>query len=215
MVKVCGLTRRADAEAAAAAGAAYGGVILAPGRIRSVDAAAAAGMFSELPLRRVGVFVDPPLDEILTAIGTAGLDVVQLHGSEDTRLAAAVRAEGISVWKALRPRSADDLLAGITRYGAVVDGLLLDGWSPAGIGGTGTIFNWDEMVEHRDAVPPGLLLIVAGGLNPDNVARAAALLRPDVVDVSSGVEAVPREKSHTLIRSFVAAATGNTREVER
>lgn len=214
-VKVCGLTRRSDAEAAAAAGAAYGGVILAQGRTRSVDAAVAAGIFSALPLRRVGVFVDAPREEILSAAGTAALDVVQLHGAEEPELAASLRAEGLTVWKALRPRSADELLAGISRFEGVVDGLLLDGWSPLGNGGTGTIFNWEEMAEHRDAIPGTTALIVAGGLTPDNVARAAEVLRPHVVDVSSGVESVAREKSHSLIRSFVAAATGTINEVDR
>jgi phosphoribosylanthranilate isomerase len=118
-VKICGLTRREDAEAAAAAGADYAGVILAPGYRRSVLPAAAAGILGSLPLRRVGVFVDAGLEEIRAAAERAGLGVVQLHGSEPPALARSLRAEGRwRVWKALRPRSAAEFAAEVERSAA-------------------------------------------------------------------------------------------------
>lgn len=206
LVKVCGLTRRSDAAAAAAAGATYGGVILAAGRSRSVGAAQAAELFAGIELRRTGVFVDAWEDEILESAGAVSLDVVQLHGDEPPRLAESLRGAGLTVWKALRPRSAAELLAGIDRYAGVVDGLLLDGWSARGVGGTGASFDWDDLAPHRDVIPAAVALVVAGGLKPENVARAAALLRPAVVDVSSGVETGPGIKDHRLIRAFVDAA---------
>lgn len=205
-LKICGLTRHVDARAAADAGASYGGVILAPGHSRSVDLAAAAAVLGDFPLRRVGVFVDPDPVEVARAIDRLALSVVQLHGDEPPEFAAQLRSSGpATVWKAIRVRSADDLLAGIERYAGTVDGLLLDGWSASGHGGTGSRFGWEEAAEHRGTVPPGVELIVAGGLRPDNVAHAAGLLRPDTVDVSSGVESERGIKDHLLIRAFVAA----------
>lgn len=209
-VKICGLTRRPDAERAAASGAHYGGVILAPGGRRSIDAATAADLLAELPLRRVGVFVDAALDDLLRAAETAALDVLQLHGAESPAAVEALRARhgSLELWKALRPRSAAELAAQLPDYAGLVDGVLLDGWSEAAPGGTGTRFPWEEMASVRDLVPEGLRLVVAGGLAPDNVGRAIDLLRPAVVDVSSGVEDAPGRKNHDAITAFIAAARG-------
>lgn len=207
LVKICGLTRRADAEAAAAAGASYGGVILAEGRTRSVRAADARELFRGLRLRRVGVFVDAALESVVAAAEAAELDVVQLHGEEDPEYVRALRERGPwRVWKAIRPQTGNDFDAGVRRFGVLPHGLLLDGWSAAAEGGTGTSFPWEQVSARLDSFPPALELIVAGGLRPENVARAVSLLSPAVVDVSSGVEARPGEKSPELIRAFVTAA---------
>lgn len=207
-IKICGLTRHADARAAADAGAGYGGVILAPGHSRSITAAAAADVFAGLGLRRVGVFVDQDVEEMLEAIGRAGLDVVQLHGDEPSELADRVRnAAPVAIWKAIRVRSAADLRDAVARYaGGPIDALLLDGWSEGARGGTGASFDWAAAAAHRELVPREMELVLAGGLHPGNVARAAALLRPTTVDVSSGVESAPGVKDHALVRAFVAAA---------
>lgn len=206
-VKFCGLVRRPDAELVAASGARYGGVILAPGGRRSVTPGHAATLFADLPLRRVGVFVDANLAELHAAAATAGLHVLQLHGGESPGFAAELRAEGRwEIWKALRPRSAEEFLHSLDRYAGVVDGLLLDGWSASAPGGTGARFPWEMVAGHRDRVPEGVRLIVAGGLAPDNVAAAISLLRPAVVDVSSGVESAPGVKDAAAISAFAAAA---------
>jgi phosphoribosylanthranilate isomerase len=204
-VKICGLTRRPDAEMAAASGAHYGGVILAPGGRRSITPADAAHLFSGLPLRRVGVFVDATPAALRAAAETAALDVLQLHGSESPEAIAELRAGGFEIWKALRPRNADEFLAELRRYQSVVDGILLDAWSAEAAGGTGKSFPWEPVSAHRDAVPEGLRLIVAGGLAPHNVAAAIGLLRPSVVDVSSGVEDSPGVKNRHAVPAFVAA----------
>lgn len=207
LVKICGLMRRGDAIAAAEAGATYGGVILAPGRSRSMDLAGAADLFQNVSLRRVGVFVDEEPERVRRAIDRVGLDVVQLHGDELPEAAAALRKPGgPTIWKALRPRSADEFLEGVARFTGAVDGILLDGWSADAHGGTGASFSWEGVAPHLSAVPDDVDLIVAGGLTPGNVARAAGLLRPRVVDVSSGVESRVGEKDHRLIRAFVNAA---------
>lgn len=206
-VKICGLTRREDAQLAAAAGAAHGGVILAAGGKRSVTPQHAAGLFDGLPLSRVGIFVDAPLDQIRRAADAAGLHVLQLHGSESPDLVRSLRAEGRwRVWKAVRPRSAAEMLEAVERFGSELDGLLLDGWSAAAPGGTGARFPWEEVAGHRDQLPAGVELIAAGGLHASNVARAIELLRPSVVDVSSGVESAPGVKDPHAIPAFVAAA---------
>jgi phosphoribosylanthranilate isomerase len=206
-VKVCGITRRQDAEEAAAAGAAYLGVVLAPGGKRAVAAETAGALLAGLPPRRVGVFVDAPLEELRRAAEAARLDVLQLHGDEPPELLARLRDSGPwKLWKAVRVRSAADFMEAVERYGTVADALLLDGWSPAAHGGTGTRFPWDEIAVHRNLLPPGVSLIAAGGLRPENVAEAVEVLRPQVVDVSSGVEDSPGVKSADAIRAFVAAA---------
>lgn len=204
-VKVCGLMRREDAETAVDAGAAYLGAILAPGYKRTVTFAAASAIFQGLPARRVGVFVDASRDELLRAAEAAGLHVLQLHGDEPPELAAEMRAAGYTVWKAVRPRTGEEFAEAVARYGSSVDALLVDGFNPAAAGGTGTAFPWYEVASHRAGLPEGVALIAAGGLNPGNVAEAARILRPDVVDVSSGVERTLGEKDPDAVRGFVAA----------
>ena len=207
-VKVCGLTRHEDAAAAADAGARYLGVILAPGGKRTVAPGDGAVIFADLRVQRVGVFVNASADELRRAADVAKLDVLQLHGDESPEFAAALQDEGFSVWKALRPRTGDELAAGLVHYSGAVDAILLDGWSADGRGGTGTAFPWREVAERLDEMPPETMLVAAGGLRPDNVAEAASILRPQVVDVSSGVERAPGVKDHAAIRAFVAAVRG-------
>jgi phosphoribosylanthranilate isomerase len=205
-VKFCGLTRRADALLADSLGAEYGGVILAPGGKRSVTAAAAATLFAGLGVTRVGVFVDAGVDEIRRAAEIAGLQVLQLHGSESPAEVAALRSEGRwSVWKAVRPRTASEFCEALDRYGEELDAFLLDGWSPSAAGGTGARFPWEEIAPYRDDIPASVSLAVAGGLGVDSVARAIALLRPQIVDVSSGVESAPGVKDPAAMPAFLEA----------
>jgi phosphoribosylanthranilate isomerase len=205
-VKVCGLTRHEDALAAAAAGASYLGAVLAPGGKRTVTAEAARVIFEGTQAKRVGVFVDAGLDELEAAARAAGLHVLQLHGDETPELAAELRARGWTVWKALRPRTGAEFAAEAPRWAGAADALLLDGFSAAARGGTGASFPWAEVAARRDALPAGMALIAAGGLRPDNVAEAAGILHPDVVDVSSGVESAPGIKDADEIRRFIEAA---------
>ncbi|HYH81813.1 MAG TPA: phosphoribosylanthranilate isomerase [Longimicrobium sp.] len=204
-VKVCGLTRPGDAVQAVEAGARYLGVILAPGGKRTVTPQAAAVIFGGLSARRTGVFVNATADELRRAAEAARLDVLQLHGDEPPELAAAMRAEGFTVWKAVRPRGGDEFAAAAVHYGDAVDALLLDGYSAEARGGTGTAFPWREVAARLSALPPGVALVAAGGLRSDNVAEAAAILRPAIVDVSSGVETAPGVKDPDAVRAFIAA----------
>lgn len=208
-VKICGVCDPADAHHAAAAGAAYVGVILAPGRTRSRTVAEAAAIFdAAAPALRVGVFVDAPTLEVRRAVEQLGLDVVQLHGDESLATLAALKAAGaVEVWKAVRVRVAADVERAAAAYLAA-DGLLLDGWSERGHGGVGAAFDWAAVAPARRALPQHVRVIAAGGLTPANVATAIAQLAPDVVDVSSGVERQPCRKAPDRVEAFIAAAGG-------
>lgn len=206
-VKICGLCRPGDAALAVRAGADLVGVILAPGFQRTrTEEEAAAILGSAGHALRVGVFVDAPADA--AAVGDRlRLDVLQLHGAETPEQAAALRDAGAwRVWKAVRVREEEDFLDAVDLYAEVVDGLLLDGWSARAAGGTGTGFDWSDVAPHRVLLPESCELIVAGGLTPDSVARVVDVLRPDVVDVSSGVESASGRKSASKMEAFVAAA---------
>ncbi|HET9982224.1 MAG TPA: phosphoribosylanthranilate isomerase [Longimicrobiales bacterium] len=206
-VKICGVCRAEDARAAAAAGADYLGVILSPGFSRSQDAGHAAAIFAAAGnLRRVGVFVDAAPAHVAALVRALTLHAVQLHGAEPADQVEALRREtGVAVWKAVRPRTAAELAALAAGY-AAADALLLDGWRAGAVGGTGARAPWDALAEARRAIDARTRIVLAGGLDPANVARAAAALRPDVVDVSSGVESAPGRKSPVAIAAFVAAA---------
>ena len=204
--KVCGLTRSQDAKAAGVAGATYGGVILAPNSPRTITPEQARDVFAGSRLRRCGVFVNPTLAEVVKAAATAGLDVIQLHGDEKPEFVRAVAAETrAEVWKVARPRSGEEFSVAAAEFTGVADGLMLDGWSAEGRGGTGTRFPWQEVAERRGELPADVRLIVAGGLNPENVAEIIAILDPDVADVSSGVESAPGIKEPALVRAFASA----------
>lgn len=204
-VKVCGLMRHEDAAVVVEAGARWLGVILAPGFRRSVTADDARIILRSFPVRRVGVFVDA--DElILPAVAEAAeVDVLQLHGDETPDFAARMRAAGWEVWKAVRARHADDFSAAAARYAGAVDALLVDGYAPDTHGGAGVRFDWHAVAERLGELSPGMKLIAAGGLRPDNVAEAVRILRPHAVDVSSGVESAPGRKDPQAVRDFVRA----------
>lgn len=221
-VKICGCRRPGDAIAAAEAGASYVGVVFAE-RTRRVTPARAAEILAPVRsvVRGVGVFVDASRDRVLAARDVAGFEVAQLHGLEPPERCAALRGDGLGVWKAIRPRSAEELARQVDRYREVVDGVLVEGFSRAAAGGTGTGFPHSWMAPVRDRFSPGgPVLVLAGGLTPENVAAAIEAVRPAVVDVSSGVERAPGEKDPARIRRFVdaaagAALAGRERPVER
>lgn len=207
-IKICGVCRATDAAYATSAGASYIGVILAPGRSRTRTLSQAAVIFDAASVGRVGVFVDASAEDVLAAAERLRLDVVQLHGDESPVTVDAIARERIAqVWKASRVRDAADVATAVRDY-AGADGLLLDGWSPHGHGGVGASFDWSAIARLRASVPATQRLIVAGGLGPANVANAIELLTPDVVDVSSGVEAEAGSKSTELIDAFIAAVRG-------
>jgi len=207
-VKICGLCRPEDARVAARTGAEYGGVILAPGGPRSQTIASAERILAAgQSLVRVGVFVNASVDDVKAAARALDLSVLQLHGRESPALVEALRGAGSwRIWKAIRPRSGEAFARGLERYAPVVDGILVDGWSGSVAGGGGVAFDWSEVARHRDRIPSGTEWIIAGGLTAENVAGAIAVLGPDTVDVSSGVESERGVKSAAKVRAFIEGA---------
>ncbi len=206
-IKICGITTPEDALAARELGADYLGMILSQGFARSIlpDEAVDIGLVAEAPL--VAVLVDESLDEAERIARLAGASVIQLHGEEDGDYAEELRRRGKwAIWKAVRVRDPEAVTRAVKALGASVDGLLLDGWHPDRPGGSGVSFSWEDVRLVRDRLPHNLKVIAAGGLTPGNVADAVQALRPDIVDVSSGVELHVRRKDPELIRAFVRNA---------
>jgi phosphoribosylanthranilate isomerase len=200
-IKLCGITRLEDAEAAVEAGAWALGVILWPGSPRACDPAEAARIARTLK-RRVevaGVFVNAPLDEVAQSVDALGLTMVQLHGSEGPSFCNEVaRRTGARVIKAARVRARADVQALEPFH---TDFHLYDAYKDGRWGGTGETFDWELTRMRHTKVP----LILSGGLHPDNVGEAIAAVRPYAVDVASGTEAAPGIKDHERIAAFAAA----------
>lgn len=199
-VKICGITNVEDGLAACEAGADAVGFVFWPTSPRAVDATTARRIGQALPasIARVGVFVDADRPTLERTAEEAGLDLLQLHGSESPR-----DMEGLPrrVWKALRVDAALALATAVP-FARAAAGVLLDTKAERP-GGTGTTFDWSIAASLRSVVP---FMILAGGLTPENVADAVTIVRPDGVDVSSGVELAPGRKDRNKIRAFVARA---------
>jgi phosphoribosylanthranilate isomerase len=183
MIKVCGITWRADALAAVDAGASALGFIFYPHSPRYVTPERAAELGDGLPVWKVGVFVDETPANVELAIRSANLDVVQIYGGS-----APV---GARVWKAFRAT-----LPGETRASAsgLCEAILLDSAK------SGATFDW------RLARGVAEKVIIAGGLDASNVREAIRLAEPWGVDASSRLESAPGVKDHTKVRQFVKAA---------
>jgi phosphoribosylanthranilate isomerase len=212
-VKICGITTMEDAEAAVEAGAWAIGLNHSNESPRQIDLGEAERIGAALRRRCevVGVFVNAPMDDVVLAAEREGLTMVQLHGEEGPSFCSEVnRKTGCRVIKAFRVKSPGDVAAARAFR---VDYHLFDTFARGGHGGTGKTFDWDLLRTRKGGVPA----IVAGGLNPDNVADAIAASNPWGVDVASGVERSPGVKDHNLIVSFMAAAerAGEIQRVER
>lgn len=201
-VKICGLTNMDDAAEAVRLGAWGLGLIHYDRSPRFVEAGEAAriGAAFRRKCEVVGVFVNPTLEEVATAVENAGLTMVQLNGSEGESFCAEVaRRSGVKVIKAIHVASAADVHAAESYR---TDFHLFDRRGKGLWGGTGESFDWELLRGHRSEIPD----ILAGGLRPDNVAAAITITQPYAVDVASGVEAEPGRKDHAAMRAFFEAA---------
>lgn len=204
-VKICGLTRAADIDAAARAGARYAGFVSFPKSPRHVEDADLRDLALAVPpgVAKVALLVDPS-DARLDAMAELPLDMIQLHGAETPERVAEVRMRaGLPVIKALGVREAADLEP-IEAYATTADMLLVDAKAPIDAerpGGHGMPFDWRLIANRRWSVP----WMLAGGLTPENAAQAAALTGAPALDVSSGVEAAPGVKDPARIAAFCAA----------
>jgi phosphoribosylanthranilate isomerase len=203
-IKFCGITRCEDAREAGVLGAGFAGVFFARGPRRLEPARARDVLDAAGPaVRRVGVFGTTAPRTIADVARTVRLDVVQLHGDPTPEAVRALRNEvDVAVWAVVRV-AGRPLRLRLEELEPVVDAIVLDAYVPGQLGGTGVTFDWS--VVARLARRPSVRLVVAGGLTPANVGDAIATLRPDVVDVSSGVERERGVKDHQRMRAFVHA----------
>ena len=201
-LKVCGVTRPADADMLVALGVDAVGVNFWPGSKRYLAPEAAAWL---VPLAgkilRVGVFVNAPAELPLRLVRDGLIDVVQLHGDESPADAAFLRRNGIPFIKAIGVQSPADLDAA-HEFGAAA--ILLDAHAPGIYGGTGRTMDWHMASAFRTAHPQ-LPLILAGGIVPENAAAAAAAVHPAALDTASGVESAPGIKDPHKIQSLLHA----------
>ncbi len=201
-VKICGITRLADALAAVEAGADALGFMFYEGSKRNIAPAAAVQIIRALPpfIAKVGVFVNAPADVVRAVVVECGIDTLQFHGEETPEFCRQFAP--LKVVKAFRIQSAESLKP-LPDY--AVDAWLLDSYVAGQRGGTGERFNWDLACEAKELGRP---VILAGGLTPENVADAVHQVWPFGVDVSSGVESAPGLKDADLVRSFIKNVRG-------
>lgn len=193
-IKICGITNLADARLAVAAGADALGFIFAPSR-RKITPEAAVGIIAELPehIEKVGVFLNAPFDEIVHTAKIAKLTCLQLHGEENQALCDALR-QSYKVIKSIKITPEGEVLtpriSGVWKF-------LTDTYLPQASGGTGRTFNWRCL---RQFDPNEI--IVAGGLNAENIDQLFDQIQPFGVDVASGVEASPGRKDPGKLQKF-------------
>jgi phosphoribosylanthranilate isomerase len=206
-VKICGITRKEDLDAAAAAGAdAVGFVVGVASSLRNLLLNEAEGLIRQVPPFVTSVLVTVPrsIDDFV-AYEKLNPDAIQLHG-ENLHAAAAVRLKlpNTLLIGAVNAQLASDLDA-VSRAAKMFDAVLLDSFADGRYGGTGVVHDWELSRRVKQAVQPKPL-ILAGGLNPENVAEAVRTVEPYAVDVSSGVEQQPGIKSHQKIVEFIKNA---------
>lgn len=197
-VKICGITRVEDMQAAVEQGADAIGLVFYPDSPRYVTAETAALIAASAPpfLTVTGLFVNASVDTVTKVMESVPLDLLQFHGDESCD---DCRRFGLPFIKAIPVEPGVDLHARFAAY-PEARGFLLDTWQPGSHGGGGKTFNWDEIPVDLPAP-----VILAGGLSPDNVAAAVRQVHPYAVDVSSGVESEKRIKSADKIAEFVRA----------
>ncbi len=202
-LKICGITTRETARFCAAAGVGALGAVFFSKSPRALTPQQARALFDGLPahVARVGVFVDMPVAELLDCAREAGLDTVQLHGSEPLDDILAVRREGFRVIKVLKA-AGEKLLEAAAALPLSV-GILVECGRGALPGGNGAAWDWAEAAPLATVRPFAL----AGGLTPDNLAEAARLSHASAWDLSSGVETSPGVKDHLAVLKTVDTLT--------
>jgi Phosphoribosylanthranilate isomerase len=205
-VKICGVTASGPGDAAVRAGADFVGLVFHPKSPRNLGFEAARSLADHLRgrVRLVTLVADADDEMIAAAVSAVRPDFIQLHGRETPQRASAIKARfGTGIIKAFPVATAADF-APAAAFETIADLFLFDAKAPEGLrpGGHGMAFDWQLLAGRKFARP----WLLAGGLDPDNVARAIAGSGAPGVDVSSGVETAPGIKSSERIAAFVAAA---------
>ena len=191
-VKICGITSVKDALVVGYSGADAIGLVFYPKSARYLSAKKAAEIVEALPpfITVVGLFLDASTEEVEAILQQVPLDLLQFHGSESPQYCASFSRPYI---KAVGMIGLDDFVGYADQY-PDAKAFLVDGHATGAAGGTGNTFNWDDIPTHY-AKP----IILAGGLNPDNIAMAIESTAVYAVDLSSGVEIQPGIKSEKKI----------------
>ena len=202
-VKICGITRAQDALQAVKQGADAIGLVFYPKSPRNVSAAQAAEIVSQIPafVTVVGLFVDAEPAFIQEVISSVKLDLLQFHGDETP---SACRQYSRPYMKAIRVKNGTNLVQYAADY-ADARALLLDAFAEGIPGGTGLVFDW-SLIPHSLTMP----VVLAGGLNAENVGVAIEQVRPYAVDVSGGVEASKGIKDAAKIAAFMRGVSNAT-----
>lgn len=222
-IKICGITKIDQAQAIAQMGVNALGFICVPSSPRFIDVSAIAQITSNLTnlvyqssdrLDLVGVFLNASIDEICLKVERGGLNAVQLHGDESPEFCNLLSYQldrikphhikpQIKLIKALRVKDQTGLDQA-NLFSSAVDAILLDAYDPHMAGGTGKTLDWQMLRDFQ----PNCDWWLAGGLSPDNVKEAIALVNPDGLDVSSGVERSAGDKDLAKVENFLASVTG-------
>jgi len=208
-VKICGLTRAEDVDAAVGAGAGMVGFVFFPPSPRAVTPEAAADLASRVPegVLKVALSVDADDATLGAIVDRVKLDILQLHGKEPPERVIEVKKRfGLPVMKAV-PIAGPEDVGNARAYESAVDRLMFDAKPPKGAtrpGGNALAFDWNLIADEKWEKP----WVLAGGLTPENVAEAIRVSGATAVDVSTGVEDAPGLKSAAKIRDFIAAAKG-------
>lgn len=195
-IKICGITRDEDAQAAARLGAHAIGFVFYAGSARAVTPARARTIIDALPpfVVPVGLFVNADERTVRETVAMTRIQLLQFHGDESAEFCAGF---GLPYLRAVRVRAETDLLQYAREFRAA-QGLLLDAWVEGARGGTGSVFDWSLI--PRDLPAP---VVLSGGLSPDNVEQAVRRVRPWAVDVSSGVELAKGIKDVRKMEAFM------------
>lgn len=198
-LKICGLARESDVRATVEMAPDALGFVFWPKSPRAVTADQVAAWTVGVPegMLKVGVFVNQPVHEVQQVAATAGLDIVQLHGEEDS---AYMNELALPVWKAGR---LETYAAGKLPSSQWIQAWLLDSGTAEMPGGTGIPVNWQAAAPVVAELE--LPVLLAGGLQAENLQMAYDTVRPWGLDVSSGVEAEPGVKDLDSVRAFLAA----------
>ena len=195
-VKICGITRPQDATAVVEQGADALGLVFYPPSPRAVSIEQAQQVVAKVPafVTVTALFVNPSVEQVQSTIDNVRIDLLQFHGDEDDAFCRQFNRPYI---KALRVRQASDLVASCLRFPDAL-AILLDSYKPGVPGGTGETFDW-SLIPTELPKP----LILAGGLESDNVTQAIQATQPFAVDVSGGVESAKGIKDDNLIAEFM------------
>jgi len=207
-VKICGITRKEDLHAAAEAGAdAVGFVVGTAASPRNISLETAEKLFRQVPpfVKSVLVTVPTSIDELTETCGKLNPDVVQIHG--ENLLNTVLIREKLPTTPLIGAVNANspDALEAASAASKIFDAVLLDSFANGRYGGTGIVHDWELSKLIKRVIYPKPL-ILAGGLNPENVAEAVRVVQPYAVDVSSGVELQPRIKDHQKMMNFIKNA---------